>query len=156
MSFEHPYLPQTDQDETAMLGAIGVKSVDALFEPIPAELRLKKALDLPAHLTEMDLKDEFQRLSGKNQSTGKLDQYLGGGLYEHYSPSLVRHLLNRSEFYTSYTPYQPEMTQGVLQAIFEYQSCVCSLTGMDVSNASLYEGGHALAEACLMARAKTG
>ena len=156
MSFEHPYLPQTDQDEAAMLGAIGVKSVEALFEPIPDELRLKKALDLPDHLTEMDLKDEFQRLSGKNQSTGKLDQYLGGGLYEHYSPSLVRHLLNRSEFYTSYTPYQPEMTQGVLQAIFEYQSCVCSLTGMDVSNASLYEGGHALAEACLMARAKTG
>ena len=156
MSFEHPYLPQTDPDTSAMLGAIGVKSVEALFEPIPEALRLKKALDLPDHLTEMDLKDEFQRLSGLNQSTGKLDQYLGGGLYEHYSPSLVRHLLNRSEFYTSYTPYQPEMTQGVLQAIFEYQSCVCSLTGMDVSNASLYEGGHALAEACLMARAKTG
>ena len=156
MPFEHPYLPQTPGDQQAMLAAIGVGSIDALFDGIPKSLKLQKPLDLPRHLTEMELKDEFQRLSGKNQSSGKLDSYLGAGVYEHYSPSLVRHLLNRSEFYTSYTPYQPEMTQGVLQAIFEYQSCICGLTGMDVSNASLYEGGHALAEACLMARAKTG
>jgi glycine dehydrogenase subunit 1 len=156
MAFEHPYLPATDADQAAMLAAIGVKSIDELFSPIPDALKLKAPLALPKHLTEMELKDEFQRLSGKNLSTGKLDNYLGAGMYEHYSPSLVRHLLNRSEFYTSYTPYQPEMTQGVLQAIFEYQSCLCGLTGMDVSNASLYEGGHALAEAVLMARAKTG
>jgi glycine dehydrogenase subunit 1 len=156
MAFQHPYLPATDADQAAMLAAIGVKSIDELFAPIPAALRLKAPLALPKHLTEMELKDEFQRLSGKNLSTGRLDNYLGGGVYEHYSPSLIRHLLNRSEFYTSYTPYQPEMTQGVLQAIFEYQSCICGLTGMDVSNASLYEGGHALAESVLMARAKTG
>ena len=156
MSFQHPYLPQTDQDQASMLAAIGVGSIDELFAPIPDALKLKAPLALPRHMTEMELKDEFQRLSTKNLSTGKLDQYLGGGVYEHYSPSLIRHLLNRSEFYTSYTPYQPEMTQGVLQAIFEYQSCICGLTGMDVSNASLYEGGHALAEAVLMARAKTG
>ena len=156
MAFEHPYLPATDADQSAMLAAIGVKSIDALFEPIPDALKLKAPLALPKHLTEMELKDEFQRLSAKNLSTGKLDSYLGGGVYEHYSPSLIRHLLNRSEFYTSYTPYQPEMTQGVLQAIFEYQSCICGLTGLDVSNASLYEGGHALAESVLMARAKTG
>ncbi|HTB22435.1 MAG TPA: aminomethyl-transferring glycine dehydrogenase subunit GcvPA [bacterium] len=156
MPFEHPYLPQTPSDEAAMLAAIGVSSVAELFEHIPAELRLKGRLDLPDHLTEMELKDEFQSLGNANQSTGRFDNYLGAGAYEHYSPSAVRHLLSRSEFYTSYTPYQPEMTQGVLQALFEYQSCVCSLTGMDVSNASLYEGGHALAEACLMAHARTG
>jgi len=156
MPFEHPYLPQTPADEAAMLAAIGVDSVDALFSPIPEELRFKGPLQLPDHLTEMELKESFQALGAVNQSTGSLDCYLGAGAYEHYSPSAVRHLLSRSEFYTSYTPYQPEMTQGVLQAIFEYQSCICGVTGMDVSNASLYEGGHALAEACLMARAKTG
>ncbi len=156
MAFEHPYLPQTDADTAAMLAKIGVKSIDELFTPIDPKLQFSRALDLPAHLTEMELKDEFQRLSTKNLSTGKLDNYLGAGVYEHYSPSVTRHLLNRSEFYTSYTPYQPEMTQGVLQSIFEYQSCICGLTGMDVSNASLYEGGHAMAEAVLMARAKTG
>jgi glycine dehydrogenase subunit 1 len=156
MPFEHPYLPQTPEDQSAMLKTIGAKSIQELFDSIPKKLQLGRPLDLPAHLTEMELRDEFQRLSTKNFSSGKLDTYLGAGVYEHYSPSLVRHLLNRSEFYTSYTPYQPEMTQGVLQSIFEYQSCICGLTGMDVSNASLYEGGHALAEACLMARAKTG
>jgi len=156
MPFEHPYLPQTPSDEAAMLAAIGVSSIADLFQHIPAELRLTGKLDLPDHLTEMELKDEFQALGNANQSTGRFDNYLGAGAYEHYSPSAVRHLLSRSEFYTSYTPYQPEMTQGVLQALFEYQSCVCSLTGMDVSNASLYEGGHALAEACLMAHARTG
>jgi glycine dehydrogenase subunit 1 len=156
MPFEHPYLPQTPEDRSAMLAAIGVADIADLFQSIPAELRLKGKLDLPDHLTEMELKDEFQAMGGANLSTGKLDNYLGAGAYEHYSPSAVRHLLSRSEFYTSYTPYQPEMTQGVLQALFEYQSCVCALTGMDVSNASLYEGGHALAEACLMAHARTG
>ena len=156
MPFQHPYLPQTPEDQAAMLKTIGVGSIAELFKSIPQELQLTRPLDLPSHLTEMELKAEFQRLSSKNQSTGKLDNYLGAGVYEHYSPSAIRHLLNRSEFYTSYTPYQPEMTQGVLQAIFEYQSCICGLTGLDVSNASLYEGGHAVAEASLMARAKTG
>ncbi len=156
MAFEHPYLPQTPEDEAAMLASIGVGGIDELFGPIPAELRLRAPLDLPPHLSEMELKEAFQALGDRNRSTGRLDNYLGAGAYEHYSPSAVRHLLSRSEFYTSYTPYQPEMTQGVLQALFEYQSCVCALTGLEVSNASLYEGGHALAEACLMARNRTG
>ena len=156
MPFEHPYLPQTPGDQKAMLKTIGVASIEALFEPIPDALKLKKKLGLPDHLTEMELKADFQRMANLNSSSGKLDSYLGAGVYEHYTPSAVGHLLNRSEFYTSYTPYQPEMTQGVLQAIFEYQTCICGLTGMDVSNASLYEGGHAMAEACLMAKAKTG
>jgi glycine dehydrogenase subunit 1 len=151
--FEHPYLPQTPADQALMLKRVGVKNIDELFEPIPDALKLKQPLQLPPHMSEMELKDYFQGLADKNKSVGKLESYLGAGAYEHFSPSVVRHLVGRSEFYTAYTPYQPEMTQGVLQAIFEYQSCVCALTGMDVSNASLYEGGHALAEACLMARA---
>jgi glycine dehydrogenase subunit 1 len=154
--FEHPYLPQTAEDQALMLKRIGAKSTDELFSNIPAELRLKKPLELPGPLSEMELKDYFQGLADKNKSVGRLESYLGAGAYEHFSPSVVRHLAGRSEFYTAYTPYQPEMTQGVLQAIFEYQSCICALTGMDVSNASLYEGGHALAEACLMAKAHTG
>ena len=156
MRIDHPYLPQTEGDEAEMLKAIGAKSIDELFSPIPAELQFKRELKLPKALSELELKDAFQALADKNQSTGKFESYLGAGAYEHFSPSLVGQLISRSEFYTSYTPYQPEMTQGVLQAIFEWQSCICGLTGMDVSNASLYEGGHALAEACLMARAHTG
>ncbi len=154
--FQHPYLPATPEDVALMLEKIGAASVEELFKPIPGHLRLKGAMDLPPHLSEMELKDLFQGLADRNKSVGRLESYLGAGAYEHFSPTVVRHLIGRSEFYTAYTPYQPEMTQGVLQAIFEYQSCVCALTGMDVSNASLYEGGHALAEACLMARAHTG
>lgn len=152
---EHPYLPQTPDDREVMLKRIGAKSIGELFESIPDSLKLKRPLDLPPHMSEMELKDYFQGLADKNKSVGRLESYLGAGAYEHFSPSVVRHLVGRSEFYTAYTPYQPEMTQGVLQAIFEYQSCICALTGMDVSNASLYEGGHALTEACLMAHAQT-
>lgn len=153
---QHPYLPQTEDDQAEMLEVIGAKAVEELFSPIPKDLQLNRALKLPLGLSELELKDAFQALADKNKSVGRLESYLGAGAYEHFSPSLIRHLISRSEFYTSYTPYQPEMTQGVLQAIFEWQSCICGLTGMDVSNASLYEGGHALAEACLMARAHTG
>ena len=153
--FEHPYLPATAEDQAVMLKRIGAKSIDELFSPIPEALKLKAPVKLPPHMSEMELKDYFQDLADKNRSIGKVESYLGAGAYEHFSPSVVRHLVGRSEFYTAYTPYQPEMTQGVLQAIFEFQSCICALTGMDVSNASLYEGGHALAEACLMARAHT-
>jgi glycine dehydrogenase subunit 1 len=153
---EHPYLPQTEADQREMLQSLGARNIEELFSPIPSELRLKGNLKLPEALSELELKENFQALADKNRSTGRFDSYLGAGAYEHFSPTLIRHLLSRSEFYTSYTPYQPEMTQGVLQAIFEWQSCLCALTGMEVSNASLYEGGHALAEACLMARAHTG
>lgn len=153
---QHPYLPQTPPEQGEMLECIGAESVESLFEAIPASLRFSRKLHLPPALSEMELKDVFQALADKNRSVGRFESYLGAGAYEHFSPSLVRQLISRSEFYTSYTPYQPEMTQGVLQAIFEWQSCICALTGMDVSNASLYEGGHALAEACLMARAHTG
>jgi glycine cleavage system pyridoxal-binding protein P len=104
MPFQHPYLPQTPEDQAEMLKTIGVKDVAELFSPIPKDLQLKKPLDLPAHLTEMELKAEFQRLSGKNLSTGKLDNYLGAGVYEHYSPSSIRHLLNRSEWDLSDLP----------------------------------------------------
>ncbi len=153
---EHPYLPQTPQDQKDMLAKIGAANVEALFEPIPKDLRLGRKLDLPPALSEMGLKEVFQSLSDKNTSIGKVKSYLGAGAYEHFSPSVVKHLVGRSEFYTAYTPYQPEMTQGSLQAIFEWQTCICELTGMEVSNASLYEGGHAVAEACLMARTHTG
>jgi glycine dehydrogenase subunit 1 len=153
---QHPYLPQTDDDQAEMLKAIGAKTLDELFSPIPKDLQFNRALKLPKGLSELELKDLFQGMADKNKSVGRLESYLGAGAYEHFSPTLIRHLISRSEFYTAYTPYQPEMTQGVLQAIFEWQSCICGLTGLDVSNASLYEGGHALAEACLMARAHTG
>ena len=152
---KHPYLPQTPEDQAAMLKVIGAEKLDDLLAPIPADLRLKGGLDLPAGQTEPELKRHFQKLANRNQSTGEMDLYIGAGAYEHYIPSVTRHLAGRSEFYTAYTPYQPEMTQGVLQSIYEYQSCICALTGMDVSNASLYEGGHAVAEACLMARSAT-
>ncbi len=152
----HPYLPLTDHDRAAMLKAIGEPAVDSLFDSIPPDLRLGRPLALPGHLSEMELAREFGRMAGANRPVSSLESYLGAGAYEHYAPSVVRHVLGRSEFYTSYTPYQPELTQGMLQAIWEYQSMVCLLTGMDVSNASLYEGGHALAESCLMACAATG
>jgi glycine dehydrogenase subunit 1 len=138
-----------------MLATIGEKTVDGLFDSIPDSLKLKRPFNLPGHLSEMELAREFGALAGRNQASA-FESYLGAGAYEHYIPSVVKHLLGRSEFYTSYTPYQPEITQGMLQSIYEYQSMICLLTGMDVSNASLYEGGHALAESVLMACAATG
>jgi glycine dehydrogenase subunit 1 len=150
------YLPQTPGDLKAMLQVVGAASTDELFASLPQGLRLSRPLDLPAGLSEMEVAAEMARLAARNAPATGLDSYLGGGAYERYIPSVVGALAGRSEFFTAYTPYQPELTQGMLQATYEYQSMVCLLTGLPLSNASLYEGGHALAEAALMACAATG
>lgn len=143
------YLYSTDSDRQEMLAEIGAASVDELFEQIPAELRLKRPLNLPPALTEPELQDEMSRQAARN-AQGRVS-FLGGGAYDHFIPSVVDEITSRGEFYTAYTPYQPEASQGSLQAFFEYQSLICRLTGMDVSNASLYEGGTAVSEAAFMA-----
>lgn len=137
-----------------MLGTIGVKSLDDLFDAIPAKHRFPK-LDLPAALTEMEAADELSGLANANENVrSDLISFLGAGMYNHYIPSVVDHMLRRGEFYTAYTPYQPEISQGTLQAIFEYQSLMSALTGMDVSNASHYDGATATAEAVNLAFAQ--
>ena len=137
-----------------MLGTIGVKSLDDLFDAIPAKHRFPK-LDLPAALTEMEAAEELSDLAQTNENVrSDLISFLGAGMYNHYIPSVVDHMLRRGEFYTAYTPYQPEISQGTLQAIFEYQSLMSSLTGMDVSNASHYDGATATAEAVNLAYAQ--
>ncbi len=141
------YIPHTEEDIQAMLETIGKKRVEELFESIPERFRLKKPLDLPPPLSELDLLRHIKGLQG-----GILTSFLGGGAYHHFIPSVVSNLASRGEFYTAYTPYQPEISQGTLQAIFEYQTLMCQLTGMEVSNASLYDGASALAEAILMAQ----
>ena len=145
------YIPITDRDREEMLRAIGVKSTDELFSDIPDKVRLKRGLDLPAPLSEMELVDHMRELSEKNGDLNHYTSYLGAGAYDHYIPSVVNHVLSRSEFYTAYTPYQPEISQGTLQAIYEYQSLICELTGMEIANASMYDGASALAEAAIMA-----
>ncbi len=140
------YLPHTEEDIQKMLDAIGVKKVEDLFQTIPKEVRLSKPLNLPEPLSEPDLIRHFQGLQVPMMSS-----FLGAGAYHHFIPSVVPSLVSRSEFYTAYTPYQPEISQGTLQAIFEYQTLMCQLTGMEVSNASLYDGASSLAEAVLMA-----
>ena len=146
-----PYLYNTLEDQQAMLQAIGAQSIDELFDPIPDELKLARPLDLPPALSEMELDQHFQTLAAKNSHTGNSVCFLGGGCYDHFVPAVVDAIGSRSEFYTSYTPYQAEASQGNLQVVFEYQSMITQLTGMDVSNASLYDGASAAAEAVLMA-----
>ncbi|MBX3443393.1 MAG: aminomethyl-transferring glycine dehydrogenase subunit GcvPA [Planctomyces sp.] len=143
------YLFTTPEQQQQMLEAIGAPDVGSLFDSIPADLRLKRPLDLPAALTELELEQHARRLAGKNASRRVC--FLGGGAYDHYIPAVVDEIASRGEFYTAYTPYQPEASQGSLQAFFEYQSLICQLTGMDASNASLYEGGTAVSEAAFMA-----
>lgn len=144
------YIPKTATEERAMLEAIGAASFDQLLE-IPPDLRLNRPLDLPPPLSQMELKRELLELSRKNRDATSTLSFLGGGSYDHFIPSTVDHVLSRSEFYTSYTPYQAEMSQGLLQTIYEYQTMICQLTGMEVSNASVYDGASALAEGALMA-----
>jgi len=144
------YIPNTDADIEAMLKEIDVQSVHNLFAHIPDDLLLRGDLEIPGPLSEMELLDHLKDLSRANAHVGEYVSFLGGGIYNHFIPSVVRHLAGRSEFYTSYTPYQPEVSQGTLQAIFEYQTLMCMLTHMDVSNASLYDGATAAAEAVLM------
>ena len=137
-----------------MLEAIGLKSAEQLFDSIPHELRLQRALNTPAALSEIELLDKFERLGQRNPAAQRIS-FLGGGAYSHYIPTIVDHIISRSEFFTAYTPYQPEISQGTLQTIFEFQTLVCQLTGMEVANASMYDGSTALAEAVLMAERVT-
>jgi len=150
------YLPHTAADRKAMLAAIGVGSTQELFADIPAELRLQRALALPTALAEPELIRHLQDLAGRNASLDEYVCFLGAGAYDHYIPSVVDHVIGREEFYTAYTQYQPEISQGYLQALWEYQSMICAITGLEVANASLYDGGSALAEAAMMACAATG
>jgi glycine dehydrogenase subunit 1 len=146
----HRYIPNTDADARAMLDLIGIESMDELFQGIPDHLILKRDLKLNPGMSELEIERRMKELGKKNRSTDELVCFLGAGAYDHYIPSIVKHLAKRSEFYTAYTPYQPEISQGTLQAIFEYQTMICGLTGMDVSNASLYDGATACAEAAIM------
>ena len=146
------YLSLTDDDRAEMLAAIGVSSVEELFEQIPPGVRLDRELDVPAALSEVELVAHLSELAGRNVHSGVELSFLGAGIYDHYVPSVVDVLLSRGEFLTAYTPYQPEMSQGVLQAIFEYQTVICELTGMDVSNASGYDGTTVAADACFVAK----
>ncbi len=139
------FLPNTVRDRQAMLKTIGVTSVEELFSDIPEKLRFQELLDIPGGLSEYDLAKHGRELSEKNEAKDYAC-FIGAGAYDHYIPSVVRHVLGRSEFYTAYTPYQPEISQAVLQSIFEYQTMVCELTGMSASNASMYDGASAAAE----------
>jgi glycine dehydrogenase subunit 1 len=145
------YIPHTEEDVRQMLKTIGVGSVEELFETIPQEVRLGRSLELPRSLSESELLLDLSRLAALNATPTTYTSFLGGGAYNHFIPAVVDHLISRSEFYTAYTPYQPEISQGTLQAIFEYQTLICQLTGMDVANASMYDGASACAEGVLMA-----
>lgn len=142
------YCPNTSEDIKEMLAAIGAESIDDLFSSIPAELRTR-SFYLPSGMSEFEMAAKLKEIAGRNNSS--LAYFIGGGYYDHLIPSVVDHLAGRAEFYTAYTPYQPECSQGTLQALFEYQTAICRLTGMEVSNASLYDGATALAEAAMMA-----
>jgi glycine dehydrogenase subunit 1 len=149
------YIANTPDDIRVMLGAIGLDSLEQLFDNIPQELRLGRPLQIPPALSELELTQRVQEALELNQGADRKVCFLGGGCYDHFVPSVVDSLAARGEFYTAYTPYQPEASQGTLQAIFEYQTLATELTGLDVSNASLYDGGSATAEAMLMALAIT-
>jgi glycine dehydrogenase subunit 1 len=149
------YLPLTETDRTQMLAAIGAASLDALFEDVPVSARLDRPVDLPGFQGEAEVERHLGRLAAKNRAAGAGPFFCGAGAYRHHVPATVDHLIQRSEFLTSYTPYQPEITQGTLQALFEFQTQVASLTGMDVANASMYDGSTAAAEAVLMAHRVT-
>ncbi|MHB8641446.1 MAG: aminomethyl-transferring glycine dehydrogenase subunit GcvPA [Gaiellaceae bacterium] len=150
------YLSLTDADREAMLAAIGVDSIDALFRDIPRGVHFTRDLDLERPLTEHELQRHLEELAGRNVDTTRELSFLGAGIYDHYVPAIADAVLQRGEFLTAYTPYQPEMSQGVLQAIFEYQTVICELTGMDVSNASGYDGTTVAADACFVAKNATG
>jgi glycine dehydrogenase subunit 1 len=150
------YLALTDADREAMLEAIGVSSIEELFADLPTGVRLDRELDLPPALSEQELTSYFEGLAGENAHVGAEVSFLGAGMYDHYVPAIVDAVLQRGELLTAYTPYQPELSQGVLQAIFEYQTAICELTGMDVSNASGYDGTTVAADACFIAKHATG
>ncbi len=146
------FAPHTDDDVREMLAALRLTSLDELFDQIPRSVRLDRPLGIPDGVSEMEILADASALASRNRSVDDLVCFAGAGAYDHYVPSVVWALAGRSEFYTSYTPYQPELSQGVLQALFEYQSMICELTGLEVSNASLYDGATALGEAVNLAR----
>ncbi|QUL98947.1 MAG: aminomethyl-transferring glycine dehydrogenase subunit GcvPA [Candidatus Fermentithermobacillus carboniphilus] len=148
------FLPNTDKDREEMLKTIGVKSIDELFSDIPPALRLNRELNLPPAMSEYELLRHMRELSEKNVAKDYVT-FIGAGSYDHYVPSVVRHVISRSEFYTAYTPYQPEVSQAVLQSIYEYQTMICELTGMDAANASMYDGASAAAESVTIAAGLT-
>jgi glycine dehydrogenase subunit 1 len=149
------YLPLTDSDRAEMLAAIGADSVDALFRDVPRAARLDKPVDLPRALGEIEVERALSRMAAKNLAAGSAASFLGAGVYRHHVPAAVDHLIQRGEFLTSYTPYQPEVSQGTLQALFEFQTQVALITGMEVANASMYDGATACAEAVMMANRVT-
>jgi glycine dehydrogenase subunit 1 len=151
-----PYLSLTERDRDEMLAAIGVSSIEELFRDIPEQVRFRGELALEPPLSEQAIVAHLTELAGRNSHTGVELSFLGAGIYDHYVPAFVDAMLSRGEFLTAYTPYQPEMSQGVLQAIFEYQTIICELTGMDVSNASGYDGPAVTADACYVAKHATG
>src|SRR3990172_5966424 len=135
-----------------MLGVLGLSSLDDLFDTIPPDVRLDRGLEMPEGVSEMELLADVQALAGGNKHLDQMVCFAGGGAYDHHVPSVVWALAGRSEFTTSYTPYQPELSQGVLQVLFEFQSMICELTGLEVANASLYDGSTALVEAAHLCR----
>jgi glycine cleavage system P protein (glycine dehydrogenase) subunit 1 len=150
------YAQLTDADREAMLETVGVASVEELFDDIPEGVRFGRELDLGDPLSEQEIVERLKELADRNTDTGREISFLGAGIYDHYVPAIVDTILQRGEFLTSYTPYQPEMSQGILQALFEYQTVICELTGMDVSNASGYDGTTVAADACYIAKHATG
>jgi len=149
------YVPNTENDRKEMLKQIGVESFEGLIQCIPDSVRLKEELKLPPPLSELQLTKLLTDLSAQNKNTSQFISFLGGGAYDHFIPAVVDHIISRSEYYTAYTPYQAEVSQGTLQTIYEFQSLICELTGMDVANASMYDGATAVAEAALLAHAET-
>lgn len=152
---KHRYLPMTEEDKKAMLETIGVNSVDELFSDIPEKVRFKGEYNIKAAKSETSLMKELFQMASRNADLRTNVSFLGAGVYDHYMPVIVDHVISRSEFYTAYTPYQPEISQGELQAIFEFQTMICELTGMDVANSSMYDGGTALAEAAMLSAGHT-
>ncbi|MBB6444897.1 aminomethyl-transferring glycine dehydrogenase subunit GcvPA [Bacillus benzoevorans] len=151
----HRYLPMTEEDKKAMLSAIGVSSVAELFSDIPEQVQFKGEYNIKKVKSEPALLKELSQMAAKNADLRSNTCFLGAGVYDHYIPVIVDHVISRQEFYTAYTPYQPEISQGELQAIFEYQTMICELTGMDVANSSMYDGGTALAEAAMLSCGQT-
>lgn len=151
----HRYLPMTEDDKKQMLDVIGVESIEELFSDVPERVRFQGDLRVKPAKAESALLKELSELARKNANTKEYASFLGAGVYDHYVPVIVDHVISRSEFYTAYTPYQPEISQGELQAIFEFQTMICELTGLDVANSSMYDGGTALAEAAMLAAGHT-
>ncbi len=149
------YIPHTEEDRRHMMNVLGITNIAELFADIPETVRMTRGMDLPKAMSEIELNRHMKNLSDRNRNIESLISFLGAGCYEHYQPSVVDAIISRSEFYTSYTPYQPEISQGMLQAIFEYQTLATELTGMDVANASMYDGATALSEAGIVCCAHT-